>query len=978
MPRRAYLLLALLVGLLPSPAAAQETIFGGMTWMTFFPSTWNAGAPKIVSDGLFYYAIFCGPGGSFTCTMARKRGDANEPWTMSTHSWFSSQPPTMIIDRKGRLNFFYNDYQLKHIRIDQPQVNFDQWTEIPTDFVPQVAYLTASYNAISDEILVTFNETSIWTVYIGRKVGDGPWTYTVVEERPTGKVDTYFRTVAVPGKYAILASEFVKGGPNYIYDAAVLFEATSASGPWTRREIHRVTGDNVGIPYENWVLANDLQMDSAGHLRALLHITESQSGHANSLDGLYLLREEDNYVPRFITGTLQDGWTLYVDPAGAHIAFLNDVVDTPPALFHLGWFRSDDSGVTWQRQPNGIFDSINPVLVDMRSGSMIGPYLHVMTSDWTTATAAFDHVSFNTIDLSVPNTADRYAYEYVDGDGTTDYTRGFRDAATGREYSYVYDRHPDGSYQWRYSYSAGAYSQTYTAGSDGSYRYANSEGADVSEPPVTIATVTPNLVPLGTGAALVVEGTNFKPGAVIRVNGAIRLTTRVSSVRLTTHLLTSDAAAIGDTKSITVVNPDGGVSSALGVTIASSPATLVPASGTASAGGMATFTVTGGPANQLDWVGWYCPAANGDRAYSDWKYFTNSRNAPSSGLSGGTFTFTAPPVGGSTCVARLFADNGYLRLVASATVNIIDPVVSGPNSALPGPVSIVINDGPGNPTDWVGWYCPQTDADTAYIDWKYLNNSRTALTTGVTSGTVTFQMPGGGGGTCEARLFANNGFTRLAAGNPVTQASPAGALRLTMGPTAVAPRATMSVTAVAGDVPTSNRDGVGLFCPSTSGDQAYVDWKYMNDSKTPPVSSWTVATVTFTAPAALDTKCAARLFSNNGFSLMMASWPITVRSSITLTLASNTVSVGGTISVTAANGPANPLDWVGLYCPPTNGDLSYVDWKYLNGSRTAPATGVTAATVTFTAPGSQGSCDLRFFADNSFTRLASSATVIVQ
>ena len=81
----------------------------------------------------------------------------------------------------------------------------------------------------------------------------------------------------------------------------------------------------------------------------------------------------------------------------------------------------------------------------------------------------------------------------------------------------------------------------------------------------------------------------------------------------------------------------------------------------------------------------------------------------------------------------------------------------------------------------------------------------------------------------------------------------------------------------------------------------------------------------------------------------------------------------GTLTATLANGPANATDWVALYCPPTAG--SYADWKYLSDSTTPPASGVTGATLHFPVPTSATTCEVRWFANNTFTLLATSAPV---
>jgi len=121
----------------------------------------------------------------------------------------------------------------------------------------------------------------------------------------------------------------------------------------------------------------------------------------------------------------------------------------------------------------------------------------------------------------------------------------------------------------------------------------------------------PNPVPrtccLGQGSApagapaftLVVAGTNFTSGAVVRWNGADRATTRESSSRLTLEISAADIAAAG-TATVTVFNPEpgGGVSNAQTFTITPTPVPtttgLTPKAGQA---GQAAFTLTVAGAN---------------------------------------------------------------------------------------------------------------------------------------------------------------------------------------------------------------------------------------------------------------------------------------------------------------------------------------------------------------------------------------------
>jgi glucose/arabinose dehydrogenase len=96
----------------------------------------------------------------------------------------------------------------------------------------------------------------------------------------------------------------------------------------------------------------------------------------------------------------------------------------------------------------------------------------------------------------------------------------------------------------------------------------------------------------------------------------------------------------------------------------------------------------------------------------------------------------------------------------------------------------------------------------------------------------------------------------------------------------------------------------------------------------------------------------------------------------TLTASTATATPGQTITATVANGPGNRLDWVGLYDVAAL-DQYFIDWKYLSGTRTAPTTGLKSATLSFVMPAKAGIYNLRFFANSGYTRLATSANIVI-
>jgi hypothetical protein len=93
-----------------------------------------------------------------------------------------------------------------------------------------------------------------------------------------------------------------------------------------------------------------------------------------------------------------------------------------------------------------------------------------------------------------------------------------------------------------------------------------------------------------------------------------------------------------------------------------------------------------------------------------------------------------------------------------------------------------------------------------------------------------------------------------------------------------------------------------------------------------------------------------------------------------------TVSAGAAIAATVVNGPGNPGDWVGIFALATpSGTSNSVSWKWLStdAQGSVPPTGVTSATVHFSAPAAAGQYDARFFPNNGGVVTARSAVITV-
>jgi glucose/arabinose dehydrogenase len=101
---------------------------------------------------------------------------------------------------------------------------------------------------------------------------------------------------------------------------------------------------------------------------------------------------------------------------------------------------------------------------------------------------------------------------------------------------------------------------------------------------------------------------------------------------------------------------------------------------------------------------------------------------------------------------RIIKGSGTLTVNAGST-----PVTVAAGST----VTVGLQNGPGNATDWVGLFVTGA-ADTDHKGrWLYLNGTKTPPPTGLTSGTLRFTLPSTPG-TYEFRFFKNNGFELLA------------------------------------------------------------------------------------------------------------------------------------------------------------------------------------------------------------------------
>ncbi len=251
---------------------------------------------------------------------------------------------------------------------------------------------------------------------------------------------------------------------------------------------------------------------------------------------------------------------------------------------------------------------------------------------------------------------------------------------------------------------------------------------------------------------------------------------------------------------------------------------------------------------------------------------------------------------------------------------------------------------------------------------------------GSVTSTLTFQAPSASG-SYEFRFFAANSFARLATSTTVVISTSTAQLVVN----GIAPPA--SVTVAAGAVATVTvSDGPGnttdwvAFAPVGAAANAYVDWRYLNGTTVPPQTGVPAATLTFAMPSTVGAY-EFRLLANDSLDQIAASGTVTVLAP-TAQIAINgiapptgvAVDPGAALTVNVTGGPANATDWIALSFANAP-ESSYVAWMYLNGSTAAPAAGLASATLSLTLPSSPGIYEVRLFASDGYTRLATSSPI---
>src|SRR4030095_7894419 len=215
----------------------------------------------------------------------------------------------------------------------------------------------------------------------------------------------------------------------------------------------------------------------------------------------------------------------------------------------------------------------------------------------------------------------------------------------------------------------------------------------------------------------------------------------------------------------------------------------------------------------------------------------------------------------------------------------------------------------------------------------------------------------------KARIRVADALSALAPSAPV----------LTVAPSSVVAGGTVTATWSGIAAPTST-DWIGLYAAGAGGG-GHLAWLYVSCAKTPGAAqaggSCPLQIPGSVPPGAYE----LRLFAADGLPRLAPSGAFTVTSSATLGVTPGSVGAGNSVTATWS-GIAAPTstDWIGLYTAGA-GDGAYLAWLYVSCAQT-PGEAQAGGSCSLQIPGSvpPGAYELRLFAANGLTRLATSGT----
>ena len=487
----------------------------------------------------------------------------------------------------------------------------------------------------------------------------------------------------------------------------------------------------------------------------------------------------------------------------------------------------------------------------------------------------------------------------------------------------------------------------------------------INHPAPVISSLSPARLRAGATAAVTVtvNGTGFDGSSLVNWNGAARPTTVVTTTQLQAVLSATDVNNAGAAGLISVTNPSPGGGTSAPVTLPiDPPPSLVPSTLTPAPGTPLTVTLSKGYGGANDWLA-FASTTSANNSFVTFVYV-------GSGVTDRTWTINTPSTPG-TYEFRLFSNNTYTRLATSPTVTVgatnpppttpANIAVSATTVAPGASLTATLTNAPGGTYDWLA-LASTSAANSSFVQFIYVG-------AGVTTKTWTVTAPSAPG-SYEFRLFANNGYTRLATspavlvaagGNPTTPPT------IAVSATSVAPGA--DVTATLTNAPGGASDWLALAATSAAN-TSYTTFIYVGAGVT--TKTWTVKMPT--TPGTYE----FRLFANNGYTRLATSPTVTVTNSSgnpnapppTLSVNTTTVAPRGSLTVTLTDGAGGQFDWLG-FAATTAANSSYITFTYVGA-------GVTTRTWTITAPATPGTYEFRLFLNNGYTRAATSLPIVVQ
>ena len=174
-------------------------------------------------------------------------------------------------------------------------------------------------------------------------------------------------------------------------------------------------------------------------------------------------------------------------------------------------------------------------------------------------------------------------------------------------------------------------------------------------------------------------------------------------------------------------------------------------------------------------------------------------------------------------------------------------------------------------------------------------------------------------------------------------------------------------------------DWIGLYTPGMA-DTAGVLWLFDSSCTQSVGTAKASGSCSVTMPLTAGTY-EFRLFKNNGYTKLATSGQIAVTAPTSggPTLTAPSSAAAGTSVTVAWSSVASPKvkDWIGLFTVGSS-DLSAVNWMFTSScTQTAGTTGKASGSCSITLPMTLGTYEFRLFADNSYTRLATSGQVSV-